>query len=128
MLQFRRRAPKLEHRRLSSTLLPQAELQLRGARYGLCHLRPNPAISLCNCTCEARMSDNISPAPLGQPTQIDIRAIERELNELWRQATDGQNGDKPHSATRTRVLSLIVVTRGNAEAEHATEIIAKLNL
>jgi glucose-6-phosphate dehydrogenase assembly protein OpcA len=74
------------------------------------------------------MTNSVTPAPLGQPTQIDIRAIERELTELWRQATDGQNGDKPHSATRTRVLSLIVVTRGDAEAEHATEIIARLNL
>jgi glucose-6-phosphate dehydrogenase assembly protein OpcA len=72
------------------------------------------------------MTTDATPAPLGQRTQIDARAIERELNELWKQANDGHNGDKHHSATRTRVLTLIVVTRGDQAAEHATETIAKL--
>jgi glucose-6-phosphate dehydrogenase assembly protein OpcA len=72
------------------------------------------------------MIPNAAPDPLGQRTQIDARAIERELNELWKQANDSHNGDKRHSATRTRVLSLIVVTRGDQAAEQATETIAKL--
>ena len=72
------------------------------------------------------MSTNSTPAPLGQRTQIDVRAIERELNELWKQANQDANGDKHHSATRTRVLNLVVVTRGDEDAEHATETIAKL--
>ncbi len=72
------------------------------------------------------MTTDAKPAPLGQRTQIDARAIERELNELWKQANESHNGDKRHSATRTRVLNLIVVTRGDQAAEHATETIAKL--
>jgi glucose-6-phosphate dehydrogenase assembly protein OpcA len=72
------------------------------------------------------MTTGGTPDPLGQRTQIDARAIERELNELWKQANDSHNGDKRHSATRTRVLNLIVVTRGDQAAEHATETIARL--
>ena len=66
------------------------------------------------------MTTNAMPAPLGERTQIDVRAIERELNELWKQANDPGDGEKHHSATRTRVLNLIVVTRGDAAADHAT--------
>jgi glucose-6-phosphate dehydrogenase assembly protein OpcA len=72
------------------------------------------------------MTTDATPAPLGQRTQIDARAIERELNELSKQTNDGHNDDKRHSATRTRVLTLIVVTRGHQAAEYATETIAKL--
>jgi len=72
------------------------------------------------------MTTDATPAPLGQRTQIDARAIERELNELWKQANDSNKGDKRHTATRTLVLNLIVVTRGDQAAGHATETIAKL--
>ena len=72
------------------------------------------------------MTTDATPAPLGQRVQIDARAIERELNELWKQANDSHKGDKRHTATRTRVLNLIVVTRGDQAADHATETIAKL--
>jgi glucose-6-phosphate dehydrogenase assembly protein OpcA len=72
------------------------------------------------------MTTDATPAPLGQRTQIDARAIERELNELWKQANDSHKGGKRHTATRTRVLNLIVVTRGDQAADHATETIAKL--
>lgn len=74
------------------------------------------------------MTTSATPAPLGERTQIDVRAIERELNELWKQANEPGDGDKHHSATRTRVLNLIVVTRGDAAAEHATATVAKLTL
>jgi len=72
------------------------------------------------------MTTDATTDPLGQRTYIDARAIERELNELWRQANQGHNGDKRHTATRTRVLNLIVVTRGDQAADRATETIARL--
>src|SRR5690348_10091481 len=74
------------------------------------------------------MTTSATPAPLGERTQIDVRAIERGLNELWKQANESGDGDKHHSATRTRVLNLVVVTRGDAAAEHATATVAKLTL
>jgi glucose-6-phosphate dehydrogenase assembly protein OpcA len=64
--------------------------------------------------------------PLGERTQIDIRAIERELTALWKQATEpGQDAERP-AVTRTCVLNLVVVTRGGLAAQQATDIVARL--
>ena len=63
---------------------------------------------------------------LGERIHIDIRAIERELNDLWKQLAEDANGEKQQAVTRTCVLNLIVVTGGGRAAEHATETVARL--
>src|SRR6185369_14883690 len=71
------------------------------------------------------MITTTSPS-LGERTQIDVRAIERELTELWKNLAKGSGDEKPHSVTRTCVLNLIVVTGGGRAAEHATATVAQL--
>ena len=72
------------------------------------------------------MTTNSTSAPLGERVQIDIRAIERELNDLWKQLAEDANAEKQQTVTRTCVLNLIVVTGGGRAAEHATETVARL--
>ena len=72
------------------------------------------------------MTNNGTPASVKQRTEIDARAIERGLSELWKQANENAQGGKRHGAARTRVLNLIVVTRGERAARQATETIARL--
>jgi glucose-6-phosphate dehydrogenase assembly protein OpcA len=61
---------------------------------------------------------------LGERTHIDVRAIERELTALWKQAAeDGEGGS---AVTRTCVLNLVVGTGGGRAAEEATATIARL--
>jgi glucose-6-phosphate dehydrogenase assembly protein OpcA len=67
-----------------------------------------------------------STAPLRERAHIDIRAIERELNELWKHIGDGEDGRPQQPITRTRVLNLIVVTSGWRAADRATEVVAQL--
>jgi glucose-6-phosphate dehydrogenase assembly protein OpcA len=71
------------------------------------------------------MTANTLPAPLGERTHIDVRAIERELTALWKQAAEEQNGGV-QAVTRTCVLNLLVATPGGRELEDATETIARL--
>jgi glucose-6-phosphate dehydrogenase assembly protein OpcA len=59
---------------------------------------------------------------LGERTHIDVRAIERELTTLWKQAAEGQGS----AVTRTCVLNLVVGTGGGRVAEEATATIARL--
>jgi glucose-6-phosphate dehydrogenase assembly protein OpcA len=63
---------------------------------------------------------------LGERTHIDVRAIERELTALWKQAAEGENSEKHGAVTRTCVLNLIVGTSGGRAVEDATETIARL--
>ena len=72
------------------------------------------------------MTPTSTSAALGERIHIDIRAIERELNDLWKQLAEDANGEKQQAVTRTCVLNLIVVTGGGRAAEHATETIARL--
>lgn len=72
------------------------------------------------------MINSTNTAALGERTHIDVRAIERELSQLWKQAAEGESGEKQRSVTRTCVLNLIVITGGGRVAERATEMIAKL--
>ncbi len=65
-------------------------------------------------------------SPRGERIHINIRAIERELNDLWKQLAEDANGEKQQAVTRTCVLNLIVVTGGGRAAEHATETVARL--
>ncbi|HNP84758.1 MAG: glucose-6-phosphate dehydrogenase assembly protein OpcA [Chloroflexi bacterium SZAS-1] len=74
------------------------------------------------------MTNILTATPLGAPTPIDARSIERELNALWQETTDNKSPDQRHQVSRTRVLNLIVVTRSAAAAERATEVAAKLTL
>jgi glucose-6-phosphate dehydrogenase assembly protein OpcA len=61
-------------------------------------------------------------------TPIDVRAIERELGQLWKQVAEG-TGDQPgKDVTRTCVLNLIVVTAGGRDADRATEVVAQLTM
>jgi len=72
------------------------------------------------------MTTTSRSAPLGERIHIDIRAIERELNDLWKQLAEDANGEKQQAVTRTCVLNLIVITGGGRATEHATEIVARL--
>ena len=72
------------------------------------------------------MTTTGTSAPLGERIHIDIRAIERELNDLWKQLAEDANGAQQQAVTRTCVLNLIVVTGGGRAAEHATETVARL--
>jgi glucose-6-phosphate dehydrogenase assembly protein OpcA len=65
-------------------------------------------------------------APLGERVRIDVRAIERELNDLWKQLAEDAEDEGHHAVTRTCVLNLVVVTGGGRAAEHATETVARL--
>ncbi|HEU5100285.1 MAG TPA: glucose-6-phosphate dehydrogenase assembly protein OpcA [Roseiflexaceae bacterium] len=72
------------------------------------------------------MTTTTTSAPLGERTHIDVRAIERELNDLWKQLAEGEEGETHQAVTRTCVLNLIVVTGGGRAAERATETVARL--
>ena len=63
-------------------------------------------------------------APLEARTNVDVRAIERELTALWQQADQ----DQPDAVTRVCVLNLVTVVRSGRVADHVTDIIARLNL
>ena len=58
------------------------------------------------------MTTTTTSDPLGERIHIDIRAIERELNGLWKQLAENANDEKQQAVTRTCVLNLIVVTGG----------------
>jgi glucose-6-phosphate dehydrogenase assembly protein OpcA len=62
---------------------------------------------------------------LGQRTPIDVRAIERELTALWKQAAEDQNGGG-QAVTRTCVLNLVVATAGGRSVEDVTATVAEL--
>jgi len=62
-------------------------------------------------------------APLESRTNVDVRAIERELSALWQQA----NQDQPDAVTRVCVLNLVTVVHSGRTADHVTDIIALLN-
>jgi glucose-6-phosphate dehydrogenase assembly protein OpcA len=62
---------------------------------------------------------------LGQRTPIDVRAIERELTALWKQAAEEQD-EGGQAVTRTCVLNLVVATSGGRAVEEATAIVAEL--
>ena len=72
------------------------------------------------------MTTTSTSAPLGERIHIDIRAIERELNDLWKQVAEDMSDAHQQTVTRTCVLNLIVVTGGGRAAEHATETVARL--
>jgi glucose-6-phosphate dehydrogenase assembly protein OpcA len=71
------------------------------------------------------MTTNTS-ARLGQRAHIDVRMIERELNDMWKQLAEGADGESHHAVTRTCVLNLIIVTGGGHTAEYATATVARL--
>lgn len=73
------------------------------------------------------MSDTTLAAP-STPTHSDVRAIEQALNQLWQQSSTGEQGDKRQAIIRTRVLTLIVATRGDEQAARATDTAARLML
>ncbi len=62
--------------------------------------------------------------PLADPTQVDVAAIERELEELWRgaaEATSGQGGVM-HAAAFTLIFAL----RAETESGMAMELLSEL--
>jgi glucose-6-phosphate dehydrogenase assembly protein OpcA len=66
-----------------------------------------------------------APTLLGGQTQIDIRAIERELSELWKSAAQG-DGDQRGAVTRACTLNLVVVTHGDGSSQAVTDVIDQL--
>src|SRR5262245_19357104 len=72
------------------------------------------------------MTGNNTVTLLGEKTRIDVRAIERELNELWRHAAASESGERRNTVTRTCVLNLVVLTGSNRTAQRVTETIAQL--
>src|SRR5262245_826248 len=72
------------------------------------------------------MSTTGTTGPLGERVHIDVRAIERELSDLWKQLAEDANDAHQQAVTRTCVLNLIVVTGGGRAAEYATATVARL--
>jgi glucose-6-phosphate dehydrogenase assembly protein OpcA len=72
------------------------------------------------------MTTTNPPTPLGERTNVDVRAVERELTALWKQVAEGDGGEKRAAVTRTCVLNLVVMTGGTRAAQHATDMIARL--
>ncbi|MFN8500577.1 glucose-6-phosphate dehydrogenase assembly protein OpcA [Kouleothrix sp.] len=72
------------------------------------------------------MSDIAISEPLGAPAPLESRAIERALSDLWKQATSELAGARRGAPARTRVLNLIVVTRGAGAARAALDTVARL--
>jgi glucose-6-phosphate dehydrogenase assembly protein OpcA len=72
------------------------------------------------------MTTTSTSARLGERIHIDIRAIERELNGIWKQLAEDANAEKQQAVTRTCLLNLIIVTGGGRAAERATETVARL--
>lgn len=68
------------------------------------------------------MTPPVASAVLDKPRPIDVRAVERELSELWMQA---QAGD-PDAITRVCVLNLVVGVPNSDVADHVTNVIAQL--
>ncbi|MFL5800429.1 MAG: glucose-6-phosphate dehydrogenase assembly protein OpcA [Roseiflexaceae bacterium] len=71
------------------------------------------------------MTTNTLSTPLGERTRIDVRAIERELTALWKQAAEDQD-EGGQAVTRTCVLNLLVATTGGRALAEATATIARL--
>lgn len=71
------------------------------------------------------ISSNNSPTLLGGQTQIDIRAIERELTELWKSAAQS-DGDQRGMVTRACTLNLVVVTRSGSASQAVTDAVDRL--
>jgi glucose-6-phosphate dehydrogenase assembly protein OpcA len=63
-------------------------------------------------------------APLGERTHTNIHDIERQLNDLWREAT----ADHPDAVTRVCVLNLLIVAADPDAVERAGEVVAKLTM
>lgn len=63
--------------------------------------------------------------PLAEPKTVNLAAIERELNLLWRSATE--NGI-PHPVLRACALNLLVYLKGNEDLHAVTEVIGRLTV
>jgi glucose-6-phosphate dehydrogenase assembly protein OpcA len=70
-------------------------------------------------------STNAPSTLLGGQTHIDIRAIERELTELWKSAAQGE-GDQHSTVTRACTLNLVVVTRTGSASQAVTDAVDRL--
>ncbi len=68
---------------------------------------------------------NAPPTLLGGQTHIDIRAIERELTELWKSAAQSE-GDQRGMVTRACTLNLVVVTRSGSASQAVTNAVDRL--
>jgi glucose-6-phosphate dehydrogenase assembly protein OpcA len=62
---------------------------------------------------------------LGERTPVDVRAIERELTVLWKQAAEDQD-DGGQAVTRTCVLNLVVATAGGRAVDEVTATVGEL--
>src|SRR5262245_334306 len=62
---------------------------------------------------------------LGERAHIDVRAIERELTALWKQAADDQS-EGGQAVTRTCVLNLVVATTGGRAVDEVTATVGQL--
>ena len=71
----------------------------------------------------ARMTPDQQTQLLGEPKEVDVIAIERELVTLWKDASEGGNGDGSYAPVmRACSLNFIVVT----EEEHEIDELANM--
>ena len=64
--------------------------------------------------------------PLGDRTRIDVRSIEHELTDLWKQVTESPDREEGRAVTRVCVMNLVVGVLGDRTADYATQVIAEL--
>ncbi|MEN9935211.1 MAG: hypothetical protein RLZZ387_1790 [Chloroflexota bacterium] len=60
------------------------------------------------------------------PTHVDIRAIERELTNLWQSAAESADSGRTSPVTRTCMANLVVVVDERGVAGRATQVIDRL--
>lgn len=67
----------------------------------------------------------MTTTPLGERQQIDIRAVERALTSLWKEATESSDDERP-AVTRACVLTLIAVVPGRRATDDVMAIVNRL--
>jgi glucose-6-phosphate dehydrogenase assembly protein OpcA len=65
---------------------------------------------------------------LGEPRPVDVAAVERELTQLWRSASDGAPGGPDQPVMRACTLNLLVFLRGEEDSRRVAEVVGKLTV
>jgi len=65
---------------------------------------------------------------LGKRKPVDVAAVERELTQLWRSASDETLGGPGQAVMRACTLNLLVFLRGEEDSRKVTEVIGKLTI
>jgi glucose-6-phosphate dehydrogenase assembly protein OpcA len=65
---------------------------------------------------------------LGEPKSVDVAAIERELTQLWKSASDGTPGGPAQPVMRACTLNLLVFLQGEEDSRRVADSVGKLTI